>query len=687
MIKNQTYFLNRQMPKQSIKILSLALFCGALLSGCQTVNVKRQSLTMTITNERDSILTRNSLSEASLNVLSMTGRDIKACTERPEPCVGELKNIPEIIDEQLYSTASELFLAKSLELQSSSQCKDSLLKNAKSQKQLQSEEINRNYCLEQSLHMLDRSLRYSYSYLFKSKRAPQQRIFDNRLVQVRDFYNTALSSLLTTYMQRYQLDVVPKKLEIGNHVYHINFKNHPSLQRHSVEKLTSSYNLNFSGFRSINRRDGFGAEFVAVLAEDKNQNNEEIPQYLVDPEKYYKQGRPSNIQNTRFVSATVVAEPGKIKTLDDILYHSDMNLNVYDPLLHNQLTIHQTPYALAANFSAPYGLWLAENNLGKSAYLTLFDQDQRLSMPQLYMQEPYNPKKKVIVLIHGLASSPEAWIRLTNDIMGDPVLRENYQVWQVFYSTNMPIFESRFQIYHLLRQAFAQSSSPRHQIQDAVLIGHSMGGLISRLLLNDVPLDRVANQISDDRLVKKIKRIPVIAERLSIRDLPQIDRAIFISSPHRGTEYADRWFTLAARKIIKLPSTFLNAVHDISQMSELDLTDLSLLIRPDLIQNGPSDLSHKSRFIEVTQDIQPRQGMKFHSIMGNNSNSTDPNQMTDGIVPYTSSHLEGAISEKIIQGGHSIQETPEAVLELRRILKLHLDELKQKNTPAKKRAA
>ncbi len=38
-------------------------------------------------------------------------------------------------------------------------------------------------------------------------------------------------------------------------------------------------------------------------------------------------------------------------------------------------------------------------------------------------------------------------------------------------------------------------------------------------------------------------------------------------------------------------------------------------------------------------------------------------------------HLDGAVSEKIIKGGHSIQETPEAVLELRRILRLHLQDL------------
>ena len=75
-------------------------------------------------------------------------------------------------------------------------------------------------------------------------------------------------------------------------------------------------------------------------------------------------------------------------------------------------------------------------------------------MPHLFMLEPYQPDKKIIVMIHGLASSPETWISLTNNIMGDEVLREHYQVWQVFYSTNIPIFESRFQINALLKQAF-----------------------------------------------------------------------------------------------------------------------------------------------------------------------------------------------------------------------------------------
>lgn len=99
----------------------MGLLSTLLLSGCQVVSVKNQALNVTIANERDSILSRNKLSEASLNVLSMTGREAKICTESPESCVDEIKQIPQIIDEQLLSTASELYLAKAIELENSAE--------------------------------------------------------------------------------------------------------------------------------------------------------------------------------------------------------------------------------------------------------------------------------------------------------------------------------------------------------------------------------------------------------------------------------------------------------------------------------------------------------------------------------------------------------------------------------------
>ena len=46
----------------------------------------------------------------------------------------------------------------------------------------------------------------------------------------------------------------------------------------------------------------------------------------------------------------------------------------------------------------------------------------------------------------------------------------------------------------------------------------------------------------------------------------------------------------------------------------------------------------------------------------------------DGVVPYESSHLDGAESELVIRSDHSTELRAEAIAEVRRILKLHLSE-------------
>jgi hypothetical protein len=44
----------------------------------------------------------------------------------------------------------------------------------------------------------------------------------------------------------------------------------------------------------------------------------------------------------------------------------------------------------------------------------------------------------------------------------------------------------------------------------------------------------------------------------------------------------------------------------------------------------------------------------------------------DGVVRYSSAHIDGVDSELVVQpSGHSVQETPQAIREVRRILLLH----------------
>ena len=76
--------------------------------------------------------------------------------------------------------------------------------------------------------MLDKSIRYSYAYLFQTERAPQDRIFDNRQVQIRDFYNLAIAHLIQIYAERYKTKEAGQRLQVGNSVYTINLDNFPA---------------------------------------------------------------------------------------------------------------------------------------------------------------------------------------------------------------------------------------------------------------------------------------------------------------------------------------------------------------------------------------------------------------------------------------------------------------------------
>ncbi|MCH4246514.1 MAG: alpha/beta hydrolase [Acinetobacter populi] len=670
-----------------LKILTLTLGMSlsiGILSGCQVVSVKQQKLGTSLSNERDNILTRNKLSEASLNVLSMTGQQANKCINQPETCMNELRQITEIQDEQLLSTGSEVYLANAIELKQSKECnpKNIVVKFKDENEKLQIQE-KLDQCLNQQLESLNQSIRYSYAYLFSTKRPPAQRLFDNRQVQVRDFYNQAIANLVNAFNDSRQSDHTDynSTLKMGNSDYRIDITQYPNLDSLHLEKLISTYNLGFSGLRSISRRDGFGSEFTLQMAKP---DTKQFDQYLVNPFIQSKNiSDHPNIVEARFLAATIVVEPSQRGSVDEILNSKTFNLHLIDPNFYQNIEIAHQNFPLAANFSAPYGLWLANDNLGAAAYWTLIDREQNLIMPHLFMLEPYNPNKKVIVMIHGLASSPEAWIAMTNDIMGDSVLRDNYQVWQIFYSTNMPIIESRYQIYALLKQAFDDLAVkyPSKPPQHAVLLGHSMGGVISRLLVSDddfTPQILSYLQKNNLRKYERVKNFGPAQDRLAMHALtPPIDRAIFVSSPFRGTDFADRWFTLAARKIIKLPQSFLTASFEtISHGLSGDLTtDYLKQFGKDFLQNGPSDLSKKSAFMQITANTKISPKVKYHVIMGNDTNSNDIKTITDGIVPYYSAHLDGAQSEKIIHGGHSIQYSPEAVLELRRILRLHLQEL------------
>jgi hypothetical protein len=63
-------------------------------------------------------------------------------------------------------------------------------------------------------------------------------------------------------------------------------------------------------------------------------------------------------------------------------------------------------------------------------------------------------------------------------------------------------------------------------------------------------------------------------------------------------------------------------------------------------------------------------GIPYHTIVGDRGRGDTPNS-SDGVVPYWSSHLDGATSELVVPSHHSAHQNPQAIVEVRRILLLN----------------
>jgi hypothetical protein len=76
-------------------------------------------------------------------------------------------------------------------------------------------------------------------------------------------------------------------------------------------------------------------------------------------------------------------------------------------------------------------------------------------------------------------------------------------------------------------------------------------------------------------------------------------------------------------------------------------------------------------------DIPVTPTVKAHSIIPVKGNG-DVQHGRDGVVAYTSAHVNYAVSELVVRGGHSCQNLPATMEEVRRILHEHLNQIDSK---------
>ena len=607
------------------------------LAGCAAVNVAKVDTRAYVIEQRGDVLSTGVLSRATTETLRALGVGASACELAPRSCAEAVSASELVGDEQRLSALAELWLQVALRF-------------ARAGEEAVHPDALRNAWLE--------TARHAYAFLFFTGRRPPQRAFEDRQTQVLDYYNFAATQAIALIFPRYAdaPPAAPVSLTEGRWTLHVAMLDaRRDRDRVLPKALLPATSLQFAALRNTYRRDGLGAELVAVV---------EGPGDVAA-------ARPFSEMHARTITGILLFRGS---TLAEVLRTGDIDFLVIDPYRRESVEIAGTDVPVAANFTAGYGLWLAQSGFSRRAIRGVLGRPEGVAAPHVFLMQPFDPDRRVVVTMHGLASSPEAWVNVTNEVLGDATLRGRFQVWQVTYPTNAPILFNRRGIEEAIEATLRHHdpAGTSRASRDAVLVGHSMGGVLARLLVSSsgeaLRPEFIAETGLDGAALEKA--LAEFDPFLAFKPMPQVTRAVFIAAPHRGTPFANRRVSRWAANLIALPYDVLEVVTDLNRRLAGPGGDAgeSVVLR---VPNSVENLSDRNLTLRLADTMPIAPGVTYHSIIANAAPGVPLQDSSDGVVPFASARLPGAASELVIEAGHSVQGTPQAILELRRILRLH----------------
>ncbi len=289
----------------------------------------------------------------------------------------------------------------------------------------------------------------------------------------------------------------------------------------------------------------------------------------------------------------------------------------------------------------------------------------------LFMIEPYQPGKIPVVFIHGLLSDRLTWANMINELKACPFANENFQLWGFQYPTGEPFLQSaatlRRQIAHLGH--LVDPDGVDLALQNIVLVGHSMGGLVSKLLIADSE-NALWNAISKcpfesvvmDSFTREQFRQAVFFERS-----PMVSRVIFIGTPHRGS-------VIAQRSIGRLGSFLVEQPTDLKLSHRKLLCDNPGVFSQEFSNRTPTSidiLEPSSPLLLAIDSLPVDPSIRMHSIIGHGRWMPGSGD-SDGVVPVSSARKYGVDSERLVHDKHTdLPADPMTIEEVFSILREH----------------
>ena len=440
------------------------------------------------------------------------------------------------------------------------------------------------------------------------------------------------------------------------------------------------------------RRAGLGVPLVAKRRADAAVERPE--------EIYY----PTGLQfpATAFLRPNPAAPLGSIPPLDpdadDETDGAVAILEIYDPLVSSFATVGDRAVPLECDLTTPLASYLASPNQlafskGQKGLLNpeklletipTHSPTRERTLQGLYMLQPYDPAKIPVVMTHGLGSSPITWLEMYNSLRNVPEICDNYQFWFYFYPTGQPFWISAAQLRSDLRDLREtldpDGSAPA--LDQTVLVGHSMGGLISRMQVAE----------SGDRIWRRVSSVPLddldfdAETKANFRSWfffepnPSVRRVITIATPFRGSEYANGFTQWLADRAISIPKTVASAAGSLAALLE---TDASQIDDPTLLETATSvdSLSPKSPIFAALDECPIPETVALNNVVGvlpSLERRWFAPKKSDGVVEFWSSNRDDVESQREIPAAHTTAHAhPAAIWETKEILLRHLAEAQQ----------